>query len=325
MLTRRSTANVRAAGQLLQKRTFILPLIPTVVMGAASYFLGEDTKLANQMEANEVHKTQSGSEKILAESKVKRPTFMRSEPLYPGHVPLYLPEKVAMFVLSAAGAYLHPERNEFIIGLGESTATTGFLKRLRKAMLEDETGREILKDRPYITSESLKMDQLAKMPENSFGKTYYDWLTKEGVSPDTRVDVRYIDDEELAFVFQRYRQCHDFYHAITGLPVAREGEIAVKFFEFLNIGVPFAGMGALFSPLTLSKRQRNRLLSVYYPWALESAAHCKKNLITVYWEKILEKDVDELRSELGISKPPDMRELRRQGKLARARARGEIV
>jgi ubiquinone biosynthesis protein COQ4 len=36
-----------------------------------------------------------------------------------------------------------------------------------------------------------------------------------------------------------------------------------------------------------------------------------KELINVYWEKVLEKDVDELRAELGIEKPPDMRDIRR--------------
>jgi ubiquinone biosynthesis protein COQ4 len=34
-------------------------------------------------------------------------------------------------------------------------------------------------------------------------------------------------------------------------------------------------------------------------------------LINVYWEEVLEKDVDELRAELNIERPPDLREIRK--------------
>ncbi len=283
----------------------------SAVAATGGAFLGNSIKLANQLENNEIDQKISKGERALEESKTMKPRFERPPKNYSNHVPLYPYEKAAMFLFSSIGALLHPEKNQYIVALGESTAIPPYLKWLRKQMLEDDTGRQILKDRPYITSDTLHMDKLKAYPKNSFGRVYYEWLMKENVSPDTRVNVKFIDDEELAFVFQRYRQCHDFYHALTGLPIAREGEIAVKFLEFLNIGIPFAGMGALFAPLNLKKRQRERLLSIYYPWAIETAAHCKNNLINVYWEKIMDKDVDDLRAELGITKPPDMRELRR--------------
>jgi ubiquinone biosynthesis protein COQ4 len=305
----------------VQQRTFIKGALMSLATTAYSA-VAPSIELANKMERNEVHSVKSANEIELERMDQKKKllgilpkSFERPTKLYPNHIPLYNYEKLMLFFGSSIGAFLHPERNEFIVALGESTATTGFLTRLRNDMLDDPVGRQILKDRPYITSDYLNLEKLSKYPEGSFGKCYYDWLIREHCSPDERVDVKFIDDEELAFVFQRYRQCHDFYHALVGIPVFREGEIALKFFEYLNIGVPFAGLGALFAPWNVKKAaERERLFKVYYPWALRNAYHCKKNLINVYWEKIMEKNVNDIRRELNIELPPDMRTLRKQYK-----------
>jgi ubiquinone biosynthesis protein COQ4 len=110
---------------------------------------------------------------------------------------------------------------------------------------------------------------------------------------------------------QRYRECHDFYHAITGLPIIIEGEIALKMFEFANTLIPMTGIGAVLAPLRLKPKQRERLRTIYFPWAIKNGASAKP-LINVYWEEILDQDVQDLRDELGIEKPPDLRELRKK-------------
>lgn len=176
-------------------------------------------------------------------------------------------------------------------------------------MLSDPTGRRILRERPRITSETLKLPFLRSLPENSVGRTYATWLDREGVSPDTRDTVRYIDDEECAYVMQRYRECHDFYHAVTGLPIFVEGELALKAFEFLNTLIPMTGL-SMFAFVRLKPAERERFLSLHLPWAVKSG-FASKELINVYWEEILEKDVDELRRELRIETPPNLREIRK--------------
>src|SRR5271154_1708537 len=99
-----------------------------------------------------------------------------------------------------------------IAALGETTASPFFINRLRDIMLSDSTGRRILREQPRITSNTLDVEKLRTLPENTLGHEYARWLEIEGVSPDTRDAVRYIDDPELAYVMQRYRECHDFYH-----------------------------------------------------------------------------------------------------------------
>lgn len=277
-----------------------------------SLAFNENNRLASKMERGELHYDDANE----AMNKLKaQPTgnkyFTRREQEYPGHVPLYNIEKLLMFVGSGIGSFFHPEQNMNIVALGESTAIRPVLRRLQKQMLSDPVGRQILRERPRMTSTSLNLDHLRSLPESSIGRTYVEWLDREGVSPDTRVAVKYIDNEELAYIYQRYRECHDFYHAITGLPIIIEGEIAVKVLEFMNMGILMPGLGALLAPLRLKPSQKERLYNIYYPWAFRSGLNSKP-LINVYWENILEQDINEFRKNIGIEQPPDLRNLRKE-------------
>lgn len=156
----------------------------------------------------------------------------------------------------------------------------------------------------------MSITYLRSLPENTVGRAYADWLDREGVSPDTRDAVRYIDDEECAYVMQRYRECHDFYHALTGLPVVMEGELALKAFEFANTLIPMTGLSTV-AAVKLKPAERARFFSIYLPWAISNGLRAKE-VINVYWEEELEADVNELRAELGIEKPVDMREIRKR-------------
>lgn len=305
----------------VSKRSFLMTTAATVL---GSFIFNENNRLADKMESGKLHykdvnalisqQRESEDDGSLTKPVDQYPQyFKRSKPQYAGHVPLFNFERLLMIAGLSIGSYFHPERNEFIVGLGESTAFPYVLKRLQKQMLADSVGRSILREKPRITSTLLDLDYLRLLPDNTIGKTYIKWLDREGVSPDTRVPVKYIDDEELAYIFQRYRECHDFYHAITGLPIIIEGEIAVKVLEYMNIGIPMSGLGALFAPLRLKPKQKNRLYNIYYPWAMKSGLNSKP-LINVYWENILERDIDEFRKEMGIEQPPDLRELRESQK-----------
>jgi ubiquinone biosynthesis protein COQ4 len=207
---------------------------------------------------------------------------------------------------------------DLIAALGEATATPYFIYRLRDAMLASPTGRRILRDRPRITSQTLSMTYLRSLPPSTVGRVYADWLDREGVSPDTRESVKYIDDEECAYVMQRYRECHDFFHALTGLPVMVEGEVALKAFEFANTLLPMTGL-SMFAVTRLKPAERKRFFTIYGPWAIRNGLGAQE-VINVYWEEQLERDVEDLRAELGIEKPVDLRDIRKR---ERARKKAE--
>ena len=239
----------------------------------------------------------------------------RPPPNYPGHVPLTWLERGVLAVGSAFGSLKDPYRHDLIASLGEASAKPYFISRLRRAMLENPTGRRILRDKPRITSKSMRLEELRKLPENTVGRAYAAWLDREGVTPDTRDQVRYIDDPEEAYVMQRYRETHDFTHAITGLPVIIEGELAVKAFEAANTLLPMTAL-SLFAIVRLKPVERQRFWEVYLPWALRNGIKAEE-VVNVYWEEELETDVEVLREKLGIEVPPDLRGIRkavREGK-----------
>ncbi|KAH0607466.1 uncharacterized protein H6S33_002500 [Morchella sextelata] len=250
-----------------------------------------------------------GARTLLSSASLFPPTA-RPPPNYPGHIPLTTPERALLAVGSAVGSLLNPRRGDLIAALGEATATPYFIYRLRDAMLADPTGRRILRDRPRITSKTMSMEMLRALPDGTVGREYAAWLDKEGVSPDTRSQVRYIDDPECAYIMQRYRESHDFYHALTGLPIIVEGEIALKAFEFFNTLIPMTGL-SMFAFVRLKRSEQQRILTTYFPWAVRNGLLARE-VINIYWEEELLTGVEALRERIGLEKPLDLRGVRRE-------------
>ena len=52
----------------------------------------------------------------------------------------------------------------------------------------------------------------------------------------------------------RYRQIHDLMHTLLGMPPNLLGEVAVKWVEFIQTGLPMCGLAAIFGPLRLGPK-----------------------------------------------------------------------
>lgn len=121
---------------------------------------------------------------------------------------------------------------------------------------------------------------------------------------------------------QRYRESHDFYHVLLGFGVSLPAELVVKWFELANFNLPVALLSGVFGPLRMDPAERRRLMRTYGTWALKcgGSADC---LIGVYWENAWERDIGELRRELGIWQPPvPFKEWRAEGRRLRKAAEG---
>lgn len=101
---------------------------------------------------------------------------------------------------------------------------------------------------------------------------------------------------------QRYRETHDFYHALFGLRVSALPELALKAFEFANLGLPMAAL-ALAASAKLKKAQSDRFWHEFLPWGIRcgGSARC---LLTVYWEERWDQEVQDIKQELGAWDPP---------------------
>lgn len=122
--------------------------------------------------------------------------------------------------------------------------------------------------------------------------------------------VQYISDPEQAFIMQRYRECHDFFHLLCGMPVSTLGETVVKIFEASHFGLPVAYLSSIAGPLRLSSDERRLLVTELGPWALRMGKRVRakgqrKTLLSVCWEEHWDKDWSDFKhNDLGMEDPP---------------------
>jgi Coenzyme Q (ubiquinone) biosynthesis protein Coq4 len=126
-----------------------------------------------------------------------------------------LRNRIAVALHSATTAFTDPARADAVAALGEISGSIS-LRRLHQTMINDPTGRLILQDRPVVSKATIPYEQLmADAPKDmdqasndiiTFGQAYGAFLKGHGFDPDERDAVKYIDDEELAYVMLRYRQ-----------------------------------------------------------------------------------------------------------------------
>ncbi|XP_068270019.1 ubiquinone biosynthesis protein COQ4 homolog, mitochondrial isoform X1 [Nyctibius grandis] len=225
--------------------------------------------------------------------------------LYPGHIPTSPLQKALLAAGSAAMALYDPYRHDMVAVLGE---TTGFfaLPKLRDKMKHHPEGYRILQERPRIRLSTLDMAGLRGLPDGSLGREYVRFLEDNKVSPDTRMPPKFVDDEELAYVIQRYREVHDLMHTLLGMPTNMLGEVVVKWFEAVQTGLPMCVLGAAFGPVRLSARKLQVLATELVPWAIRSGRNASC-ILNIYYEQRWEQPVESLREEIGIFPPPAIR------------------
>ncbi|XP_051788283.1 ubiquinone biosynthesis protein COQ4 homolog, mitochondrial [Erpetoichthys calabaricus] len=222
--------------------------------------------------------------------------------LYKTHIPTNPLQKGLLAVGAGVMALWDPYRHDMVAVLGETTGHLA-LQRIRERMRNDPEGNQILQERPRIRLTTLDLTRLNALPDGTFGKEYVQFLNVHKVTPDSRAEVKFVDDEELAYVIQRYREVHDFVHTLLGMPTNMLGEVAVKWFEAVQTRLPMCILGAALGPLRLSARRLQILTTTLVPWALTNGRNATF-MMNVYYERYWEMDMESLREQLGLMPPP---------------------
>lgn len=219
-------------------------------------------------------------------------------------------QRLGLTVGSSIGALVNPLRGgifilkicnclvDLVATLGETTGLEA-CRRMRDLMLHSPQGRQILWSRPRVSKTYLDFDKLRTLPLRSLGKQHFLFFQNNGISPDTRHEVVYIDDEELAFVMQRYRDNHDILHTLCGLSISVVAELALKHFEYAQTRLPMTYLGSKFGPLALSYSDRRDFFLRYRPWAEKSSAQCAFYM-NFNFEELLSCDIDRIRKQLNL-------------------------
>ena len=219
-------------------------------------------------------------------------------------VPYALSPAQRVFVAgyAALGAFADPRRDDLVAILGEATGGVA-LQACRDRMAASETGAELLRDRPEIDNETIAAARLADLPEGTFGRAYHAFMDGHGFDADGRKPVRFVEDEELRYVMLRYRQVHDFWHVLVGLPPTVLGELGLKWFEMVQTGLPMAALASLAGPMRLSEKKRAIFYGTYVPWAQRSAT-AAEFLLNVKYEDMWDVPLDEMRRSLRLEPAP---------------------
>ncbi|KAF2899370.1 hypothetical protein ILUMI_06813 [Ignelater luminosus] len=215
------------------------------------------------------------------------------------HIPTNIFQKLALSVGSAAVSLLDPHRGDMIACLGETTGQQAAQYVLNK-MESSPEGLEILKQRPRINSMTVNLEKLKTYPEGTLGKIYSNFLERNQVTPDSRLMVQFVDDVNLAYVIQRYREVHDLIHTILEMPTNMLGEVTVKWVEAIQTTFPMCIGGALFGPIRLKPKHRQLYKQYYLPWAIKTGTN-SDFLLNLFFEKRWEQPLVELHKEVGIS------------------------
>lgn len=164
-------------------------------------------------------------------------------------------------------------------------------------MANSEEGSRILSDKPRITGDILP--GLMELPVNTLGHQYASFMKRNAISPDTRAQVRFVDDAELAYVMTRYRETHDLTHCVLGMQTTMVGEVMVKWVEALQFRLPMCAGGAIFGPLRFNAKQRAQYQQLL-PWAIQQGTEAAF-LLNIYYEQRWDQDIGEFRREFNIS------------------------
>ncbi|ONK79780.1 uncharacterized protein A4U43_C01F10000 [Asparagus officinalis] len=169
-------------------------------------------------------------------------------------------------------------------------------------MKNNPEGREILLERPRVISS--RVSHAWDLPENTFGAAYAKFMGSRNFSPDDRPTVRFMETEELAYVAIRAREVHDFWHVLFGLPTNLIGESSLKVIEFEQMLLPMCLLSVVGGSARFNKKQRSLFFRHYFPWATRAGMRCT-DLISVYYEKHFDEDIEDVRRKWGIIPCPD--------------------
>ena len=170
-------------------------------------------------------------------------------------------------------------------------------------------GQQILAERRELLSTLADRSALKKLPEGSLGKTYIDFMEREGITAEGLVEASEetydeFTDKDLERYVMRTREMHDLWHVVTGYGRDGLGEVCVVAFSYgqtKSLGfAAIALMGAYhFRQLFPGSRIFRATWKAY-------RAGCKAEWFPgLDWEHMLTLPLKDVRRQLDIAAPAE--------------------
>jgi ubiquinone biosynthesis protein COQ4 len=177
-------------------------------------------------------------------------------------------------------------------------------------MRSEPSGEKLLRDQPNLLNALRDRSALEALPEGSLGRAYREFCVREGIEPDSFVEIgeagsQAIDDALIRYAAHRSRDSHDIWHVVCGYRADLAGESAILAFylaQHRSPGLLMLLVGAVLHSFAVGPatgKKMRRLAS--FGW--KSGQHARP-LAAAPWEEWLSRPLDEVRAELRISDVP---------------------
>ncbi|MCZ7682927.1 MAG: ubiquinone biosynthesis protein COQ4 [Sandaracinaceae bacterium] len=186
-----------------------------------------------------------------------------------------------------------------IVAVEEITAQAQLAYLVDRGVFDTGEGRALLADRPHLADTDLSA--MRALPDGTLGREWSRFLDAHRLDPSlTKQPTPYTDDPVRAYLMHRIRQAHDLWHVLLDLGTRGHEEVLVHSFSLAQTGLPssvaIVVLGAL-KHMVLERRWsvlRRDVLRAHRRGVRAAP------LLAVYWERHLERRLDEVRAELNV-------------------------
>ncbi len=169
-------------------------------------------------------------------------------------------------------------------------------------------GARILSGAPSLYDLLTDRASLAALPEGSLGRTYLDFMQREGISTEAldaevapvEAEILRPDTDRRRF-YQHMRASHDLWHVLTGYHRDLFGELQVLVFSYSQTGSRAFGWISRFARFGAGRKipGGQKLLDL-----ARQRGKRAQWLPAVAWAPLLAEPIDDVRRCLGIGPPP---------------------
>ncbi len=176
--------------------------------------------------------------------------------------------------------------------------TEDVLGPIREAFASSAPGAEGLRNWHRLR---IDVGALARLPNGTLGRTFADFVAREGIDPDELFRDRAVTNKD-EWILEHLFETHDVWHVVTGFGTDVAGELGLQAF-YLSQFPARLGMlllaGGLLNTFLFEFDDRNpRLEELTKGWAVGAAT---QSMLGVDWNRYWDRDLDDIRAEFGIT------------------------
>ena len=188
---------------------------------------------------------------------------------------------------------------------------------MQRALLKlhaDPQAEALIRSRALMPT--LPLEELLALRSGSLGNTFGRLIQALGYNPDFHPGPAYFNNLESDADYINYRTfaTHDLHHVLTGFNFDASGELGVlgvSMGQYCAPGFTFIGLASLLAswlgadvPYSMASEDSDRIRSARYKFSLIQQGlemgEAARPLFALDWPSLLERDLEELRRELGV-------------------------